>query len=427
VQARAVAPLAPAALVFLRGRDADARLRELAAARACTRPVLGALAEALVARRSHEALGYRSLGDYGRERLGLGARCLREWARVWRGLGELPVLREALLSGEIGWEVARRVVGVVTPETQAACLEAVRGRTVRAVEAIVAAVREAQGRAIAAPGPGPEEGREGAAGGAERVPVRLPCTRREAELWLAACELARRMAGEELAVWECADRVAAEAASALGVVPQPVAQAEGAGQRAAPDACGSSPANDAGRPPDVDPNEHGLRERAFPGLAWASVRGGLPAHLAALAEGLGEAPPRELDGRLRAAIAFLQTLDLEAGRILRQMQDRRLFPELGFANLARYAEERLDVSARTARRLVALARAEHRAPAVAIAFRAPPEGVVLPLDALPRGLALAAAGPRHRHGRRSQTIGLSGLSPSSSSGSRLSMWPTRPR
>jgi hypothetical protein len=34
-----------------------------------------------------------------------------------------------------------------------------------------------------------------------------------------------------------------------------------------------------------------------------------------------------------------------------------------------YAEERLDLSARTAGRLVRLARAEHRAPAVAGAFR----------------------------------------------------------
>ena len=41
----------PAALVFLRGRDADARLRALAATRRASRPVLGALAMELVARR----------------------------------------------------------------------------------------------------------------------------------------------------------------------------------------------------------------------------------------------------------------------------------------------------------------------------------------------------------------------------------------
>lgn len=68
-------------------------------------------------------------------------------------------------------------------------------------------------------------------------------------------------------------------------------------------------------------------------------------------------------------MTFLQGLDLETGRILRQMADRGLFAELGFAGLARCAEERLDCSARSARRLIALARTEQSAPAVAIAFR----------------------------------------------------------
>ena len=51
------------------------------------------------------------------------------------------------------------------------------------------------------------------------------------------------------------------------------------------------------------------------------------------------------------------------------MVDRRLFAEIGFASLERYARERLDLSPRTARRLVQLARTEHRAPALATAFR----------------------------------------------------------
>ncbi|MGH7702305.1 MAG: hypothetical protein ACREMO_04390, partial [Gemmatimonadales bacterium] len=60
------------------------------------------------------------------------------------------------------------------------------------------------------------------------------------------------------------------------------------------------------------------------------------------------------------------------------MVDRGLVCELGFGSLERYAEERLDLSARTARRLVRLARAEHRAPAVASAFR---EGRITRLQA----------------------------------------------
>jgi len=223
------------ALVFLRGRDADGRLRELVAERAQARPVLGALAAALLSGRGFEPLGFRCLGDWSRERLGVGARAVREWARVWRALGELALLREAVLSGEVSWTVARMIVGVVTPENEAACLETVRGRTVRAVEALLRAAAPAE---------------EGSAETSEedRVAVRVSC----------------------------------------------------------------SP---------------------------------------------------------RVAIAFLQQVDFEIGRILRQVLERKLYRELGFESLERYVQERLDLSPRTARRLVRLARAEHGAPAVASAFR----------------------------------------------------------
>jgi hypothetical protein len=68
-------------------------------------------------------------------------------------------------------------------------------------------------------------------------------------------------------------------------------------------------------------------------------------------------------------MAFLQQVDFEIGRILRQGVDRKLYRELGFESFERYVQERLDLSPRTARRLVRLARAEHAAPAVASAFR----------------------------------------------------------
>ena len=132
--------LAPEARAFLRGADADGRSRQLVAARGLLRPRLAVLAVVLVRKRRYERLGFRCLGDYGRERLGIGARALREWARVWEALSQLPCLRTAVLGGEVSWSVARRVVCVATPETDAACLETVRGRTVRAVEAMLRAV-----------------------------------------------------------------------------------------------------------------------------------------------------------------------------------------------------------------------------------------------------------------------------------------------
>jgi len=330
-----------AALVFLRGRDADGRLRELVAESAQARPVLGALAAALLSRRGFEPLGFRCLGDWSRERIGVGARAVREWARVWRALEELPLLREAVLAGEVSWTVARMIVGVVTPENEAACLETVRGRTVRAVEVLLRVVTPTD----ESPAEEPQE---------DRVPVRVACSPRVATKWAAALELARRMAGEDLSTAECAEAIVAECASAAGG-----AEALESKQR--------RPALPA-RGPEEE-SESGLRTEVWPRLRWNARPSRKSDRLERLACGLEDRSPRELDRRLRVAIAFLQKVDFEIGRILRQVVERKLYRELGFESFERYVQERLDLSPRTARRLVRLARAEHGAPALATAFR----------------------------------------------------------
>jgi hypothetical protein len=70
-----------------------------------------------------------------------------------------------------------------------------------------------------------------------------------------------------------------------------------------------------------------LRERAFPALRWRALATGLPQQIEALGELPERASPREIDRRLRAALAFLQGVDFELGRVLRPMVDRRLFAE----------------------------------------------------------------------------------------------------
>ena len=333
-----------AALVFLRGRDADGRLRELVGERAQVRPVLGALAAGWLRGRGFEPLGFRCLGDWSRERIGVGARTVREWARVWGALEELPLLRAAVLSGEVSWTVARLIVGVVTPENEAACLETVRGRTVRAVKVLL--------RAVA-----PAERSSAETSEDDRVAVRVACSPRVATKWAAALELARRMAGENLSAAECAEAIAAECASAVGSFEQP--------QALEPTRCSTAP-RACERAAEA---ESGLRGEVWPQLRWKTRPSRKSARLARLARGLEECSPRELDRRLRAAIAFLQQVDFEVGRILRQVLERKLYRELGFESFERYVQERLDLSPRTARRLVRLARAEHGAPEVASAFR----------------------------------------------------------
>jgi len=363
--------LTVAGLVYLRGQDADGRLRELVSERARARPVLGELAGALLEKQGHRELGFRSVGDWARERLGLDSRTVREWAGVWKRLGELPLLRRAVEAGEIGWTVAGEAARLATPETEATCLETVRGRTVRAVKAIVAAVRReerrAKGKAVAG-GSAEEEDSE------ERVQVRIACSPELARKWAVACELARRVAGEELPVWACAEAVAAECASAIGFPEGNGEPGIWKGSRRA--------GHSASR-------EHGLRHRVWPRLRWAAPRE-RPSRLQRLVQGAEEATPRELDRRLRAATGFLQAVDLEIGRILRQVRDRRLYRELGFPTFERFVTERLDLAASTARRLVRMARAEHSHPAVATAFR---EGriTLLQAEVLLRGGSLELA------------------------------------
>ncbi len=345
-----------AALVFLRGRDADGRLRELVRARAMMRPRLGALAEAVVQRRAYESLGFRSLGDWSRERIGVGARAVSEWARVWRALRELPRLRAAVLAGDVSWTVARKIVAFATPENEAECLETVRGRTVRAVEAMIEAVRAAEEPA----------GASEADDHAERVRVRIECSPRLATKWAAAVELARRVSGEALSTSEAAEAIAAEAASALGAPDME----EDSGDERPPS---------RSRPPRA---ECGLRAVRWPWLRWDGLSHEQEGESAE--SDLGDAPPLELDRQFRQATAFLQRVDFEIGRILRQILERGLHRELGFEAFDEYVLERLDLSPRTARRLVRLARAPE---ALATAFR---EGRItwLAAEAILRGAPL---------------------------------------
>ncbi len=342
--------LSPSALVFLRGADADGRVAGLVGERRALRPRLGALAAEINRRRAFEQLGFRSLGDYARERLGVTSRVMREWARVSDLLGGLPCLRAAVLAGEVSWSVARRVVAHVLPEHDGACTASVRGRTVAAVEAMLrAALGDDQGAM-------PDEKED-------RVRITLALCAANAPRWHGAIELARRMAGEALPVWECAEVIAAEALSALPPdVVSRAAPAEPAAPHAAPE---RKPAGSASSPAN---REHGLRHEAFPLLRWQQA--GRAVH----APGDAAASPRDtsphaLDAAMRSAIRNLQRIDHDLGLILRQVSERRLYRELGFPSFDRYVQERVDVSPRTARRWVRLARIGVAAPAVARALR----------------------------------------------------------
>jgi hypothetical protein len=356
--------------VFLNGADADARVRQLVRARGALRPSLAVLSLVLVRKRLYEALGFRSLGDYGRERLGIGARSLREWARVWDSLSKLPRLRTAVLRGEVSWSVARRVVAVATPETDAACMETVRGRTVRAVEAMLRAV------SLDAEPPDASD-----ADAEDRVRVSLPLESAALPRWAEAVELARRMAGEALPLWECAEAIAAETLATLGpgAMDRDVGVSGVTAAAGAPAGPGASQDEErlsvhaaiVGAGIAADPDESGLLREAFPALCLGAPSPLRPVpDLDALEAWAATASPHDLDAALRNAVRSLQHLDHDLGVLLKEILERRLHHELGFARFDRYVEERVDVSPRTARRWVRLARLGGPGSAVATAFRA---------------------------------------------------------
>ena len=55
-------------------------------------------------------LGFVSIGDYAREKLGVGARAAQGMAQLSRELSQRPLLREAVLRGEVG---ARKALAVL--------------------------------------------------------------------------------------------------------------------------------------------------------------------------------------------------------------------------------------------------------------------------------------------------------------------------
>ena len=179
--------------------EIDGWLRRLATQEARCRALLGRLARAFLARRGQHELGFSRIDDYARERLGISGRELQSLATVVGRLAALPAIASAFEAGTLSWAQVRLLVGVATAETEHAWLELARGRTVRALAALI---REA-GRT-----PDADEDDE------PQVRFRLRCSRRVRRLWHDVVELARRMAGAELSQGQAAEAIAAEGLSA---------------------------------------------------------------------------------------------------------------------------------------------------------------------------------------------------------------------
>ncbi len=103
-----------------RVRALDERLFELAFGVGRDWLELGALLNAFAQKAWHHELGYSSLEAYALQNCGRSARWVSETRTLARRLAELPALREALLSGRIGWSMAELVARHATPDADVA-------------------------------------------------------------------------------------------------------------------------------------------------------------------------------------------------------------------------------------------------------------------------------------------------------------------
>src|SRR5438876_2286882 len=320
----------------------DGWLRRLAAQDARGRIVLGRLARAFLRRRGHHDLGFSRLGDYSRERLGISAREHQSLATVSARLERLPQLRAAYADGLLSWAQIRLLTAVATPEDEAEWLARAEGRTVRA---LAAAMRT------------PLDGEDD-----DAARFRLRCPRRVRLLWQEVVALARRMAGSDLTQGQAAEAIAGEGLSAR----PPCAEAW--------------PAAEPPSPTPADPDE---TRAVFADLDWSAIRDAVPHDIDGLeADGDG-VDPFALDARMRAVLRAMRRIDWQLGRLLRVFLDRRLYRLMEFPSAERYVTERLGLSPRKARALVAVERKTWQADAFGEAYRAGDLSWVRALTLLP--------------------------------------------
>jgi hypothetical protein len=376
----------------------DPYLRRLASQEARCRRVLGTLAQELLRRRAYHALGFARIGDYARERLGLSGRELQSTARVTAALATLPAVAAAFEHGALSWTRVRLLAPVAHPATERTWVALAETRTVRALEALVraAVATSRDGDTASADGshappvtpaavfPAVPSSAlraadaaldecaedEGLVEGKPEVTFRLRCPRWVGALWRETVELARRMAGEPLAVWRAAEAIAAEGLSAA-----PHEHGATSSRNDVPAAgaalAGVAPGAALGRRP-VDINEARDVFASQSGLGpieWSRIVEALPANVEALGDDVASCDAHTLDARLRNIVHAMQRIDWQMGRLLRLFFDSRLYALLGFPTAERYVRERLGMSARKARLLVAVERKTWGAPALMEAYR----------------------------------------------------------
>ncbi len=386
--------------VDLEPPDLETELVALARAAAPVRRTLAKLAGRLQALRGWERIGWARRHDYAVERLGISGRQLEALAHMDRAFGELPAVERAFVSGRITWTKARLLARVATPEDVERWIAHAAAIPARELSREVRAV-DARARDLLRP----ETDEEGENEGGEKETVFVHCTPAVRAKWHRARFLASRLEGHPVPAWMVAERLAAEALSAI---PYDEAALERIEAEQAMDRAGSAdPADEVGPgvrgdrsreaegslgsiapgalgagSPLESPNgcaAHGSRTEGIAAGAGGAAAGeagasnGCASHdpwLASLLEGLDDADAFELDARLRRALDAEQQRNAQMGPWLLAVARGRLYQSTGCSSLGEFAREWLGMSPSKADALVRLERACQIAPPLREAYRA---------------------------------------------------------
>ena len=208
--------------------DPEVELACLAADGGPLRRQLARIAGRLVVTQAWDRLGFARLGDYGRERVGLSARELQELAHVDSALATLPLLDEALVSGQLSWTKVRLLCRVASVCDERVWLELAESVSTRELARRVRAIESSARDGAAARGEFDASAKHDEL--ERRETLRVPCADRIHVKWGDVRRLVRRVSGEWLPFAVCAEYVAAEVISAL---PLEVEVADGPDRRRA--------------------------------------------------------------------------------------------------------------------------------------------------------------------------------------------------
>ena len=274
------------------------------------------------------SLGFSCLADYAREVLGIGERRAQAMARLSRALRSRPLLRAAVMAGEVRTRHAETVLPVAIGDAEAGWVERARNETVRALEAAV--------------------GEAGAAGEPDEAWTRLRV--RLSPEGRATVDEALAIAGRLLPGSARAQRLEAMAQEYLGEHPLEAGD-DGAG------GVGGAFRPDPRRQERLEAQLEQETER------WAFLDRvpGVPAPGAGFDDAAGA---REIDARLQELGALRDGWDDLLGFCAHALKRSGLCGIAGFASFDHYCKERLALSARAVEQRAALERRLWAVPAL---------------------------------------------------------------